>query len=396
MKKFVCNYPWTHFEVNNPNGDVTMCCDNSTVLGNVHEQSVAEIWNGEKYQSARRTMRDQGAHAMCPHTCPVINGYKTYQELDWYKDLDNPSDEEPSVMCANAKQNDEEFSKGQLTLESQPRWMRFCYSYKCNLDCYHCYQREDALLNDKLSKDFLKQVEELAPYYQVVFFFGGEPFLYKPMTRMMGELKTDPNTQFFFITNGTLLTDSTKEMLKERNIGLFAISLDAATSESFDELRVRGRKANWQTVMDTVDNIADLHKHRDFVFTLDMTVNSVNCHEIEQFVTLSLQKDAEPLVGLVANPDQKAEFQKEFLFFSDAQLKEMDRQITTCLRLVEQRGMKDAVAGLEHLKARLHSHRRSENSPVRYWLYHNARQLFRRLPSPIKTRVKSLVGAVSG
>ena len=36
--KKVCYNPWTHFEVNNPNGDVTMCCVNPIVLGNVNEQ----------------------------------------------------------------------------------------------------------------------------------------------------------------------------------------------------------------------------------------------------------------------------------------------------------------------------------------------------------------------
>ena len=70
MKKFVCKHPWSHFEVNNPNGDVTMCCNNNTVLGNVNEGTIDEIWNGEGFQAARARMRDEGAYAMCPHTCP--------------------------------------------------------------------------------------------------------------------------------------------------------------------------------------------------------------------------------------------------------------------------------------------------------------------------------------
>lgn len=390
MRKFVCNYPWTHFEVNNPNGDVTMCCDNNTVLGNVHTDTVEDVWNGEGYRKIRRDMREQGAHGICPHTCPILNGYKTYQNLDWHADLDAASQESP--MCGNARLNDREFAASKDVLESKPRWMRYCYSYTCNLDCYHCYQREDALLNDKLSDAFMAQVEDLAPYYQVVFFFGGEPFLYKPVTKMMAELKTDPDTRFFFITNGTLMTDRSLDMLKERNIGLFAISLDAATAESFDKLRVRGRKAEWKTVMDTVNLIAELHKARDFVFTLDMTVNTVNAGEIEAFVDLSLSKGAEPLVGLVANPDLTSDFQKEFLFFSDEQMTDMGRQIDACLPKVRACDMKEAVAALEHLKARLAYHRQTENTPVRYWLHHNARKIFRKLPGSVRSRIKAMVG----
>ena len=58
MKKFVCKHPWTHFEVNNPNGDVTMCCNNNTVLGNVNKGTVREIWNGEGFQKSRKRMLD--------------------------------------------------------------------------------------------------------------------------------------------------------------------------------------------------------------------------------------------------------------------------------------------------------------------------------------------------
>ena len=61
MKKFVCKHPWSHFEVNNPNGDVTMCCNNNTVLGNVNKNSIEEIWNGKGFLESRERMRDEGA-----------------------------------------------------------------------------------------------------------------------------------------------------------------------------------------------------------------------------------------------------------------------------------------------------------------------------------------------
>ena len=53
-----------------------MCCNNDTVLGNVNEDSIAKIWNGEKFSRIRERMIDEGAHAFCPHTCPVLQGGK--------------------------------------------------------------------------------------------------------------------------------------------------------------------------------------------------------------------------------------------------------------------------------------------------------------------------------
>ena len=138
--------------------------------------------------------------------------------------------------------------------------MRFAYSYACNLDCYHCYQREDAVQNTKLPDSFLDDVHELSKYYQVLYFFGGEPFLYKPVVSLMGSIDTDPECRRHFITNGTLLTDKVMETLRDANIGHFAISLDAATEKSFDILRRRGANFFWDTVLENVDRIASLKR----------------------------------------------------------------------------------------------------------------------------------------
>lgn len=54
----LCPYPWyTMFIAHN--GDAVACCrdlEHQTVLGNLFEQDVLEIWNGEKYQALRRDL----------------------------------------------------------------------------------------------------------------------------------------------------------------------------------------------------------------------------------------------------------------------------------------------------------------------------------------------------
>ena len=57
----LCPYPWyTMFIAHN--GDAVACCrdlEHQTVLGNVFEQGVREIWNGEKYQALRQDLIDE-------------------------------------------------------------------------------------------------------------------------------------------------------------------------------------------------------------------------------------------------------------------------------------------------------------------------------------------------
>jgi len=387
MKKFVCDYPWTHLEVNNPNGDVTACCDNNTVLGNVNESTVDEIWNGEGYRTMRRRMREEGAHALCPYTCPVLVGGKRYKDLEWYRDLDP---ETPAH--ANAARNREEFEAGDLTLASHPRWIRFAYSWLCNLDCYHCYQRDEALVANKLPDGFMEDLYRLAPMAQVILPFGGEPFLYKPVLDLLETVSMSPGARFHFITNGTLLNDRIMQLLEERTIGHMSVSLDAATEPSFDLLRVRGRNASWSEVMETLGRLAELRRRKGFSFSVSMTVNTVNFDEIERFVDIGLTHDAQPLILLVANPDQTADFQRQYLRFTDAQFDTMFEQIDRCLPKVRERGWEDSETALTLLRRHLRQHRQEENSLTVFTAKNAARKVARRLPEHWQS---SLRGAIA-
>lgn len=57
----LCPYPWyTMFIAHN--GDAVACCrdlEHQTVLGNLFEEDLEDIWNGEKYQALRRDLVEQ-------------------------------------------------------------------------------------------------------------------------------------------------------------------------------------------------------------------------------------------------------------------------------------------------------------------------------------------------
>ncbi len=385
-EKFVCDYAWTHFEVNNPNGDVTMCCDNDMVLGNVKKNTIREIWNGKGYQKVRHRMAEEGAHAICPHTCSVLQGGKSYQNLDWHSSLEK---ENPARI--NAEINDLEYAAAAVELESLPRWMRFTYSYACNLDCYHCYQREDATQTEKLPTDFMTEMSSLSAAYQVVLPFGGEPFLFRPVLDFLETKELSPGCQYYFVTNATLLTERVRKVLESKEILVMAVSLDAATEENFDKLRVRGRNAAWGTVVDTLNWLKELKKVKDFIFITTMTVNSENYMEIESFVDLSLERDAQPLAILVGNPYQTLEFQRNFLCFTDAQFDSMFQQIDQCLPKIRERGFKDAETAIEILRKNLQRHRTSENKVSIFTAKSAARKVLRILPEQMQAPLKTLV-----
>jgi MoaA/NifB/PqqE/SkfB family radical SAM enzyme len=386
MNKFVCKHPWSHFEVNNPNGNVTMCCNNDMVLGNVNDASISEIWNGEKFQSNRKRMRDEGALAMCPHTCPVLQGGKKYEDMDWFTELS-----EDGEQRQNAELNELEYKAGTTALESRPRWLRFTYSYACNLDCYHCYQREDAKMRIKLPDDFMGELPDYAKSAQVVMPFGGEPFYFKPVLEFLDNHNANLETKFYFITNATLLTDKVYETLNRLPITCMAASLDAASAESFVQLRVRGRNAEWKTVVANLERLQELKSRKGFTYTLSMTLNAVNCHEIEAFVDLSISYDAEPLILLVANPYQELEFQKNYLKFTDVQFEDMYAAIERSLPKVKARGLEDAEIYLNQLRHVLMQHRDTDNKTVHFQAKNAARRAFHVLPEQLQMPIRKVV-----
>lgn len=170
----LCDCPFTHFEVNNPNGDVTVCSNHSMVLGNVNEHSIEEIWNGELYRKIRKKFLDGRMFEICSPKCPVLKGWKDFEKLDWYRELPNES-----FAYKNAFLNEKEIMEGKIELKSNPRYLRFSTSYACNLKCYHCFQREDRKSGLILPDTFFKDAKKVLEYTQTVFFYGGEPLIEK-------------------------------------------------------------------------------------------------------------------------------------------------------------------------------------------------------------------------
>jgi len=359
LKSF-CNYPWTHFEVNNPNGDVTMCCDNHIVLGNVNKQSIREIWNGENYRKIRNDMLTKGANFVCSSECAVLKGFKSYQNLDWYKSL-----EDNSVMFLNAQENDKEISEGKLSLNTMPRWMRFAYSYICNLNCYHCYQKKIRKERINLSDNFIQQVLELSPYYQAIFYYGGEPFLYESTKRILNDSQLNSHCRHFFVTNGMLLDNEIFEILQKKEIGLISCSLDAATEKNYSILRKGG---NWDKVLNNLGRIRDMKKTKNFTFTITLTVNSINALELDKFCDLSISFNAEPLLTLVNNPFGSLAFQEKYLHFSASQIDKMIEQIDKSIEKLKIYEYKDAIIIWQHTKQRIINHFKKENNLLKFFV----------------------------
>lgn len=79
-----CLYPFTDISIH-PDGTVSQCCVDSfkkLAMGNCRENTIAEIWQSDKYVEAREAMRHtRGANEICKYCDVVDSGLR----LDWIK-----------------------------------------------------------------------------------------------------------------------------------------------------------------------------------------------------------------------------------------------------------------------------------------------------------------------
>jgi radical SAM protein with 4Fe4S-binding SPASM domain len=65
-----CLAPWSASQILG-NGDVMACCVPRTKMGNLHEQSMGEIWNGPVYRAFRLAVNSSRPPEMC-RSCPIF------------------------------------------------------------------------------------------------------------------------------------------------------------------------------------------------------------------------------------------------------------------------------------------------------------------------------------
>lgn len=367
--KKICYNPWTHFEVNNPDGSVMMCPDINMILGNINEQSIEEIWNGKKYQELRKMMYEEGAEKVCSSNCFFLQGMENYELLSWYSTI--PTD---SPVFINANINEEEFRTGKIILQSKPRYLRFAISYKCNYNCYHCYQKDDRKNNIKLPVSFLDDIKRLAEYCQFLVFFGGEPTILPEFLELLQLADKNPYMRFSMITNASLIHKYIDEISKVR-WGYIYVSLDAATPAIYKELR---NANNWEQVNKNLLLLSDLKKARNCDLIFGMTVNRKNCGEIYDFVRLSNRLGATPNISLVDNPDGFS-FHKKYLWFSSQERKAALAQLE---RILHEFPITYASAGLDILRKNF------ERSSLSFNAAHLKRMIKTMLPPSIKDIIK--------
>jgi radical SAM protein with 4Fe4S-binding SPASM domain len=219
--KTICIYPWIHMYAN-PNGSVLPCCvaDPHKHLGNVQNNTIKEIWNGDKYKLMRQKM-------LAGERCEECSGcYR--QEDNGIESIRQGKNKTYSKYMHLINNTNPDGSLDEMNLRHfDIRWSNIC-NFKCR-SCSSTYSstwaQEDIANghkkpvyiiaggsnNDQLYDQFIPHFSNIETFY----FAGGEPLLtdkhYDILEHLISIGKTDVKLEYN--TNLSILKYKSKSVI---------------------------------------------------------------------------------------------------------------------------------------------------------------------------------------
>lgn len=221
-QKRICYAPFNnmHFQIN---GNVSACSFNyDFIIGNVNDNTIKEIWFGEKAQEFRDKLANYNFE-MCK-SCEKVLIAKNYNSFPPLK-YDMFADDDISY----------------------PNQMSFEMSDLCNFECIMCSENFSSLIRKKKNLPpqkfkypdrFFDELQEFLPHLKIATFIGGEPLIIKAYFRIWEAiLKANNSCVIHIQTNASFLPPRFLEMLETGQFDV-GISLDATNKAVFEKIRI--------------------------------------------------------------------------------------------------------------------------------------------------------------
>lgn len=194
------------------------------------------------------------------------------------------------VKGANTLLNDFEKMTRPSRPRSHPQLLNIAITDMCNLGCRHCPRTyDDSIDLDQLDPERVKAIiDEVSPQTaQIQISAGlGEPLLYDGVFDVIKHAKNQ-NMRLRMMSNATVLDEDKANRLLDLDIDHLAISLDGATAETYEKIRVG---ADFENVISNVDRFCTLKDERGVA--VDTQLSPVlfvgeNLEEMPRFVELA-------------------------------------------------------------------------------------------------------------
>lgn len=174
-----------------------------------------------------------------------------------------------------------------------PLYLMLEQTYHCNLQCPICIQ---GLSHERkafeptvplMSWELFQQIVLEGERYQcpsIAMEVNDEPLLVKGLPRRIRFAREHGFMDVFMTTNGVLFTEKTVQEVIDAGVTHILFSIDAATRETYDKVRVGG---DFQKVIEAIKMVRRYREERNAVLPLiraSFVQNRLNQHETEAFL----------------------------------------------------------------------------------------------------------------
>jgi sulfatase maturation enzyme AslB (radical SAM superfamily) len=252
-----------------------LCCPSylPVVVGDPNTQTLDEIWSSEMAIEVRRSIID-GDFKYCLDLCPAIGQGTLPMAAAVAPEIYGPAVEARSAPLA-----------------WRPRELALLHDRTCNLSCPSC--RTSILAATPREREVFQGILErvIRPALgtlKVLELGGGEVLASHHLRSVLASVdhEENPDLRVAIMTNGTLFDrDAWNDLQNVHGIvHLIYVSLDAATKETFEELR---RGGIWERTIENVEFISSLRRDGEIEeLGILFVVQAGNFREMKDFVRL--------------------------------------------------------------------------------------------------------------
>lgn len=240
----------------------------STYSGNNSIGDLNNFWNSTSMQDLR--------------ACILKGDYDTYCKACYQKDTyvkelaDLPFDAQRHII-------DEE------VIVDAPSNIEIAFDISCNLKCKSCRLDTASIVGGENRKryddvyNFLVQ----SSHKEISLFFngGGDCFGFESfnfLKRIEDNIEQFPKLKFKVITNGQLFNERNCERIKNivSRIQGIVVSVDAATKDTYEKIRINGK---WETIQTNLQLMKQICKQNKAWFVIVMVIQKGNYKEMGLF-----------------------------------------------------------------------------------------------------------------
>ena len=279
-----CMLPWIHMH-GWPTGEAFLCCMSETSVGNLHQNTMEEVWNNDKFKEVRKNMLANK---------PCVECKRCYEdEKHGLFSMRNSSNKHFGHNIKEVKDENADF---------KIRYWDVRFSNICNFKCRYCgpnfssnwWEDKAALYGaDKIGhgkflhagknkEDIWEQMQPHLPYIEQIYFAGGEPLLMEEHYRLLKWLVDNDRTDVRLIYN----TNFSELTFKKQNVLEWWKKFDSVSvGASLDGMGRRAEYMRKGTVWTDIENnrkqMIEICPNVDFY--ISATVSAFNVLHVTDF-----------------------------------------------------------------------------------------------------------------